>query len=408
MHARNRQDPLLGSVLRNYRIEALIGEGAAARVYRARHVFLDRLSAVKLLSATSASTAGLRARFEREARALATMSHPNVVSVFDFGFSRDGRPFLAMELLSGTTLREALLMEGPLERWRIMGIARQIASGLAEAHRHRIVHRDLKPANIMLLGQGTREKVKILDFGVARASGRSEKELTGLEVIIGTPRYMAPEQVMNPSKVSPASDLYSLGVVLYEMLSGRAPFEGGTIHVLDQQMNHEPPPLTTTTGLERLVDQLLEKDPGDRPPDAETVIKTLELMPDDQPTQIEMFAVPADLIEEATVRDEVPCVRPLETLMGETAPGIAAEETIDGLISPTLMVEQCARPKQEKAPVARAAPLSHRPSAKRDRLAAVLACIALVLGCSVVALAAVSVQRRLEPRVIVVSHGDRP
>jgi serine/threonine protein kinase len=104
MHVRHRQDPLVGTVLNHYRIEALIGEGAAARVYRARHVFLDRPSAVKLLSATSASTKGLRARFEREARALATISHPNVVSIFDFGFARDGRPFLTMELLSGRTL----------------------------------------------------------------------------------------------------------------------------------------------------------------------------------------------------------------------------------------------------------------------------------------------------------------
>ncbi len=462
MRGRVRHDPLLGSVVHNYRIEALIGEGSAARVYQARHRFLDRRSALKLLTRTSVTTPGLLERFEREARALATISHPNVVSVFDFGLAPGGRPFLAMELLEGRTLAEVIEQEGSLEPWRIRRIARQLAAGLAEAHRHQIVHRDLKPANIMLLGRVPSETVKILDFGVARASGPSEKELTGHEVIIGTPRYMAPEQVMNPTSVSPASDLYSLGVVLYEMLSGQAPFEGAMMEVLDQQMNRAPPPLTTDTGLERIVDQLLSKRPEDRPPHADTLIRALDLMPD-PPTRLDgiqfadrtslMFVagraltvIPDATIDEATVPDErdpvgqdpptrlrsrslaarFACVVERErqdqrgaveerlAVEAETLLQLAAERTRSEPRLPSLSFEprgpSVGATRLVEVPAPRPAtprPVQRRGGmSKHDRIAAVLACIALVLGCSVVALAAVSVQRRLEPQVVVVPPGD--
>ena len=258
----------------NYRVEALIGEGSAAKVYRAQHVFLNQTYALKVLSTSIEQSPGLEARFKREARALSYMSHPNIVSFVDYGFTPFiARPFFAMEYVAGKTLAE-VLSGGSLPIDRVLRIVRQIADGLAEAHRHDIIHRDLKPTNVMLVGED--DQVKILDFGIARIQADETEDLTMAEVVLGTPRYMAPEQVVSPSDASPESDLYSLGVMIYEMLTGSVPFRGPVVQVLEKQIQAKPRALSTNTGLEGLVHRLLAKEPCDRPGDAESVAFVLD------------------------------------------------------------------------------------------------------------------------------------
>ena len=266
------RDPLLGTVLAGTRLEAILGEGAASRVYRGSHEASGRPLAVKVLSAAAATNPALVERFRREAEALARMRHPHVVQVVDSGTTPLGRPFLLMELLEGRTLLSVIEAEAPLLPGRIGEIGAQLAAGLAEAHRHGLVHRDLKPSNVILIGGAEGERAKILDFGIARlVDGRPRLEITAREALLGTPRYMAPEQVMSPTEVGPAADLYALGVILYELLAGRVPFEGGVMEVLEQQLTAAPPPLPTDSGLEPLVLQLLARDPRQRPSSAEAV-----------------------------------------------------------------------------------------------------------------------------------------
>lgn len=270
---RDADDPLIGKHIQGYRIDRLIGEGAAARVYHATHGYLRREVALKVLLTESINQPGMVARFRREAMLLFEMNHDNIVKVFDFGTLTNGRPFIAMEYLDGQSLRTCL--EGRrLKRNHIIHIARQIAEALAVAHDAGLVHRDMKPGNIMLVGPPRREVVKLLDFGIVR-SGRAETQLTGHQVLLGTPRYMSPEQVINPTCVSAASDLYSLGIILYEMLSGDAPFQGTVIELVEKQLGARPATLTTNTGLEALAEQLLAKRPEDRPKSARDVAQML-------------------------------------------------------------------------------------------------------------------------------------
>lgn len=271
------KDPLLGVVLAGARLEEVIGAGAAARVYRATRLADGRPFAVKIL--TDARRRGLLERFRREARALRRICHPNVVAVFDSGTTPDGRPYLMMELLTGRTLAKVLEEAGSLSGTRIKALAMEIVSGLAAAHDRGLVHRDLKPSNLMLVPGSHGERVKILDFGVVRTrEAGAATALTKSEVLLGTPRYMSPEQVMNPNQAGPSTDLYALGVILYELLVGRAPFEGPLVELVDQHLHKPAPPLPTKTGLEPLVLALLEKDPAARPPSAAALLTLLQEM----------------------------------------------------------------------------------------------------------------------------------
>ena len=200
-----------------YRVERVLGEGAMATVLLARDEELDRLVAVKLLDERLAADESFRARFAREARVAAALSHPNVVTVFDVGES-DGRPFIVMEHVEGRTLEERLRREGPLPADEVRRIARQVCAGLEHAHAQGLIHRDLKPANLIERSDGT---IKIADFGIARAA---ETTLTETGTILGTAAYLAPEQAEG-REVTQATDLYGLGVVLYELLTGKRPWE---------------------------------------------------------------------------------------------------------------------------------------------------------------------------------------
>ena len=248
MEPARRDNTLSGRVLEGrYRILDQIGEGGMGTVYRAEHLKLGRKVALKVLLAEHGDHTTLRARFEREAKALAALSHPNVITVTDFGVA-DDLPYLVMELLEGRTLKDHLL-EGPLAVDAAFGITREILRGLAYAHGEGVAHRDLKPGNVFLqsLPDGL-EHVKLLDFGlakfVAQDSGGDGPPLTKLGSVLGTPAYMAPEQASGDTSDA-RSDVYAAGILIFEMLAGQRPFDGEPGDVLRQQLLSPLPPLST-------------------------------------------------------------------------------------------------------------------------------------------------------------------
>jgi len=265
-------DPMLGMVLHGYRLAAPLGNGTFSRVYLGQHVHLDRRAAIKVLRGSMSSSQVARRRMAREANALAELEHPHVVALLDFGMTPSGLPFLITEMIEGKTLARSIKMDGLRSGRSAAKLGAEIARGLAAAHAVGIVHRDLKPANVML---GKDDKAKILDFGVARMDDGPTR-LTALADIVGTPSYMAPEQIRGAATASPSADLYSLGVVLHHAVTGKPPFVGSTSEVIDAHLESAPPPLPDLGGLERVIVQLMAKDPADRPPTAVAVAEMLE------------------------------------------------------------------------------------------------------------------------------------
>ncbi|WP_243304181.1 serine/threonine-protein kinase [Geothrix oryzisoli] len=260
----------IGTFLGPYRVLALLGKGGMGEVYRAYDPKLGREVAIKVLPATFAENAERLRRFEREARAASALNHPNILTIYELG-THEGSPFLVMELLQGSTLRE-LMDQGPLTVARIAELGRQTAAGLAAAHERGIIHRDLKPENLFLTRHGV---VKILDFGLAKRSDMGEEPTaamtleTGTGMVVGTVFYMSPEQATG-KPVGFASDQFSLGVVLYEMLAGRRPFSGDSVaETLAAIVRDEPVPLESLAtgipaGLTAIVHRCLAKDPAKR------------------------------------------------------------------------------------------------------------------------------------------------
>jgi eukaryotic-like serine/threonine-protein kinase len=246
-----------------YRVGTEIGHGGMATVYLGTDAVLGRTVAVKVLHPEHASDPSFVDRFRREARAAARLNHPNVVSVFDTGSDRDVH-FIVMERIRGRTLAQVVAEEGPLPPHRAAAIARSVAEALAFAHANGLVHRDVKPANVMLADDG---RVKVMDFGIARVT--SAATLTQTATVLGTAAYLSPEQAQG-LRVDGRSDVYALGVVLYEMLTGRAPFVAASpVAVAFQHVREEPPPPSRIRrgippGLEAVVVRALAKDPDDR------------------------------------------------------------------------------------------------------------------------------------------------
>src|SRR5690606_28999208 len=257
--------------------------GGMGVVYRGVRVGLDRPVAIKFLHRSAARVSLRRRRFEREARAMARLAHPNLVSVIDHG-SHAGVPYLVMDYQEGASLRQAL-PGGALEPARAVAIARQIAAGLGGAHEQGVVHRDLKPENVFLVAGDGGELVKILDFGVAKLMAGDESDITLTGQAPGTPEYMAPEQC-RCERVDARADLYSAGVILYEMLTGRRPFEGGSgLVVAQMQVDQEPlPPRRLAPDLseelEEVVLRALEKDRGARWQTAGDLVRALAATPE--------------------------------------------------------------------------------------------------------------------------------
>jgi CheY-like chemotaxis protein len=271
------KDPLVGRRVDRYLIEERWGSGGMGCVYVASHATLkDQRYAVKVLYGEFASQDEYKERFAREADACAKLAHPNVVTVLDFDATAEGLPYMVMEFAEGRTLAEIIKAEAPLPFRRAASIARQVASALACAHARGIIHRDVKPSNVMVLEEEGTEQVKLLDFGIVLSlSAEAASRLTSTGVVVGTPLYMAPEQIKD-GVVGPASDLYSLGVCLYEMICGKAPFEGSELRVAANKLRLNPEPPHTTTGLDRLTWSLLSPDPSGRPGSAHDVIAALD------------------------------------------------------------------------------------------------------------------------------------
>jgi len=271
----------------HYRLKQRLGAGAMGEVWLAEDTRLHRLVALKRLAAGAAGDAEASARLVREARVASTLTHPNVAVVYDVGETeQDGQrtAYVAMEYVKGRTLAE-LVKDGPLEAAQVLKIVEQVAEALADAHEHGIVHRDVKPGNVMLTERGL---VKVLDFGLARfAPPAHEDSLTwsgnhgALEgMVVGTLAYMSPEQARGHA-VDPRSDVFSLGVVLYEMLAGHKPFDGqNMVELVEGVLTREPAPLPAegplAAGLAALARRMLEKDKAGRPADMRDVLRDLD------------------------------------------------------------------------------------------------------------------------------------
>jgi beta-lactam-binding protein with PASTA domain/tRNA A-37 threonylcarbamoyl transferase component Bud32 len=257
-----------------YRLSRRLGGGGMGVVFEAEDRLLRRRVAVKLLRPHLADDEAFRRRFEREGRAAASLSHPNIVAVYDVGQTAEGTPYIVMEYVEGRTLERLIQDEGPLPEPVAVGYAAQIASALAEAHAHGIVHRDVKPLNILVTPSGT---VKVTDFGIARAASGATLVNTG--TIVGSAYYVSPEQARG-GFVDLKTDVYSLGVVLFQMVTGRAPFTGETpIAVALKHLQEEAPSpssiVPVSVGLERVIRHALEKDPARRTPSAEAFLLEL-------------------------------------------------------------------------------------------------------------------------------------
>ena len=290
--ARAARDPYVGQLLGGrFGLRAVIARGGMGVVYEAIQLPIGRRVAVKVLRRELFAAGGeaelLLDRFRREARIVSRLSHPNIVILHDFGDAQDGNLFMAFEYLEGPTLHE-LLRDGPLPPERAMRLAMQIAGGLEEAHRHGIVHRDLKPGNVMIVPDGEGgEVVKLVDFGIARLRevDGNDQRLTITGKMTGTPNYMSPEQIRGES-VDARADVYSLGLMLHEMLTGRPAFTGRTpITIVIAQLNEPPPPLAEAMGgrpvppgLEEVLDRAVRKNRGERFDRAADLRRALEIV----------------------------------------------------------------------------------------------------------------------------------
>lgn len=246
-------DPLIGAVLDGrYRVDAPIASGGMSTVYRGLDTRLDRLVALKVMDSRYSGDEQFLTRFQREARAAAGLKSPGLVAVYDQGF--DGRhPFLVMELVEGGTLRELLRERGPMPPHAVAAVLAPMLDGLAVAHQAGLVHRDIKPENVLISDTG---EVKIADFGLVRAV--AEAKITSTSVILGTAAYLSPEQV-STGDADPRSDVYSVGILAYELLTGTTPFTGDTpLSVAYQRLDQDvPPPSAAIAGVPKQFDDLV-------------------------------------------------------------------------------------------------------------------------------------------------------
>ena len=285
----NADTELVGAQLDGrYRIERLIGKGGMGRVYLAHHIVIEKAVAIKVLRAEVAADKGVAKRFVREARAASRVGHPNIVDVTDFGTTKEGLTYQVMEYLEGQTLTELMRKSGIIPRPRALQIIAQIARALGAAHAKEVVHRDLKPDNIFLVSRDGRDDfVKIVDFGIAMVAPRedsNEARLTQAGTVFGTPEYMSPEQASGRTDVDLRADIYSVGIILYEMLVGKVPHKGETtISTLAMQILDEPPPpsaarpdLDISKDLDDVVMRALRKERKERFQSMKALLDALE------------------------------------------------------------------------------------------------------------------------------------
>ena len=272
---------MIGRVIdRKYRLDAKIGFGGMGDVYQASRLLIGDQVAIKILHAAHVSDPQAGERFRREAQAAARLKHPNAVSIYDFGVTSEGLVYLVMELVEGQNLRQIIKQQGPLAPATVSEITNQVCSALQVAHQQNVVHRDLKPDNIMVNATISGLRVKVLDFGIAKLRDLSTSNLTVTGNVMGTPHYMSPEQCLG-EEIDSRSDLYSLGVVMYQMLTGSLPFNSSTsTAVVMQHVNKEPPSLRSinlsiSPAVEAVVLHALAKRREDRPQSADALAREL-------------------------------------------------------------------------------------------------------------------------------------
>ncbi len=280
LHQEVREARQLGQ----YTLEDKLGEGGMGAVYRASHAMMRRPTAVKLLPPDKAGETNL-ARFEREVQLTARLTHPNTVTIFDYGRTPDGVFYYAMELLDGATLEDVVAVDGAQPPARVCKLLAEVAGALEEAHGIELIHRDIKPTNIIVCTQGGKLDVaKLVDFGLVKETrGQDDVKLTKESAVTGTPLYMPPEALTSPESIDARSDLYALGAVGYFLLTGQHVFDGRTvIEVCGHHMHAEPVPPSQRLGepipdgLEALILRCLEKSQADRPQSAAELLAALE------------------------------------------------------------------------------------------------------------------------------------
>ena len=278
-----RREVKSATKLGQYTLETKIGEGGMGVVYRASHALLQRPTAVKLLSRDASSETNLR-RFEREVQTTSKLTHPNTVAIYDFGRTRDGVFYYAMELLDGVSLQDLVEQDGPQPAGRVIHVLSQIAGALAEAHGVGLVHRDVKPANVLLCERGgIPDFVKVVDFGLVKDVAHDDAALSSTNALVGTPLYMAPECITKPDTIDARADLYAIGGVAYWLLTGAPPFEGDNlVEVCAHHLHSVPEAPSKRLGaavppaLEALVLACLAKSPDARPASAAELARALD------------------------------------------------------------------------------------------------------------------------------------
>jgi serine/threonine-protein kinase len=283
------RDPHIGTLIAGrYIIEEIVGQGSTGRVYRAREMKRKRQVAIKVLYGDLAASPNHRARLEREAAGGKALQHPNLVAIRGHGRTPSGLPYLVMEFISGRSLAQLVLEEAPLPAARVRRLLADICRALAYVHTRGIIHRDLKGGNVMVHVDADGEEIaKLFDFGVALVpASDAHQRLTGQRIAIGTMTYMAPEQALTPD-VDHRADLFSLGVILYQMLTGVNPFQGPPTLAALRNVTARPPPVTervpglkVSPALEAMAIKLMAKRPRDRYQSADEVLKQLDAIGD--------------------------------------------------------------------------------------------------------------------------------
>jgi serine/threonine protein kinase len=289
---RLQKDVARAQRLGQYTLEEKIGEGGMGAVYRARHAFLRRPTAVKLIRSGLENPA-LLARFEREVQLTSQLTHPNTIAIYDYGRTEEGIFYYAMEYLPGVPLDVVIREDGPQEASRCVHLVRQVCASLAEAHRAGLVHRDVKPANVMVCERGgLYDVVKVLDFGLVKDVAADDSGVTATSHVIGTPLYISPEAVQSAALVDARSDVYAVGGVAYALVTGEPVFVGKSgVEVIGHHLHSDPVRPSERLGravdayLEELILACLAKRPEERPADAGVVLRRLEAWPGEAWTQ---------------------------------------------------------------------------------------------------------------------------
>jgi serine/threonine-protein kinase len=289
-----------------YKIVRPIADGGMGSVYLAEHWLIRRKVAIKILHADLVDDATIIRRFMNEALAAGTLGHPHIIEATDMGFTARDVPYIVFEYLEGMSLADAITRIGPLDPRRALGIAHQVASALGAAHGASIVHRDLKSDNIFLTTRGGREHVKVLDFGISRFLAASDRTMRGAN-LLGTPEFMAPEQVIAPEQVDHRIDIYALGILMFEMMTGGVPFvlekqnDIEAAHaLLARVVNELPPPLVredAPPGVTELVAKLLAKNPADRHQTMAEVQLAIEALTGERPAPPRARTVDPDIAD---------------------------------------------------------------------------------------------------------------